>query len=529
MTDTTTISPNGKTTAPTKAVGVSGVVTQGGVLVSSDYDRAWKGVERDRTIQHMIDDPVIGSVLHGVEMLVRRVDWHVKPADESTAAEDAAQFVQECLDDMTGHWPGDTLAAVLTYLGWGWSCLEIVFKQRAGMGGTPPSRFDDGKTGWHRWALRPQPTRYGWEFVGDDPTALIQQDPATFRRITIPLAKCLLFRYSSRDNSPEGNTPLRVAYDAWYNKRKLQRIEAIGIERDLAGLPVGRVPSRDIAGNTDVYQAMQAIVTNIRNDAQGGLVISSERDDSGNYYQDVTLMATGGAKAIPTDPIIKRYANEVVTVFLANVMRTGQDSTGSYALAETQGGLFQQAIGAHLDTIAQTINEQAVVPLCRLNGIPEELIPTLEHGNIESANLEEMGRYITVLASTGAIVMTPELRFFLATIAGLPVPSVEEIEAQQAEEEAEAAAAEQARMDALQAAQDAQGAQAGEGAENVTPMPQRGAQAAVAASEVRRLVEDDGSVTLSDILQVMTWFDSVVEPEHRGLLNAKVIGEGGEE
>lgn len=399
MTDTTTLSPNGKVTAPTKAIGVSGVVHHGGVIYDQDYDLAWKGHRRDDTIRHMLDDPLIGAVLGGVEMLVRRVDWHVKPVDESPAADEAAQFVRECLDDMTGHWPGDTLAAVLTYLGWGWSCLEIVFKQRNGPGGKTPSRFDDGKTGWHRWALRPQATRYGWEFAGDDPIALIQQDPQTFQRLTIPLEKCLLFRYASRDNSPEGSTPLRVAYDAWYNKRKLQRIEAIGIERDLAGLPVGRVPSRDISGNTDVYQAMQAIVTNIRNDAQGGLVISSERDESGNYYQDVTLMATGGAKAIPTDPIIKRYANEVVTVFLANVMRTGQDGGGSYALADVQGGLFQQAIGAHLDTIAQTINEQAVLPLCRLNGIPDEFVPTLEHGDIESADLERLGKYLTDLAT----------------------------------------------------------------------------------------------------------------------------------
>lgn len=530
MTDTAVIKPNGKApSVPSKSIGVSGVVLQGGVLVSTDYDRAWKGTERDKTISAMLNDPLIGAVLGGVEFLVRRVDWTVKAANDSLAAEDAKTFIQESLDDMVGHWPGDTLATVLTYLGWGWSCLEIVFKQRNGPTGNPTSRFSDGKTGWHRWALRPQATRYGWEFDGDDPTVLIQQDPASFRRIPIPLEKCLLFRYASRDNSPEGSTPLRVAYDAWYNKRKLQRIEAIGIERDLAGLPVGRVPSRDIAGNTDVYQAMQEIVTNIRNDAQGGLVIASERDEHGNLYQDISLMATGGAKSIATDPIIKRYANEVVTVFLANIMRAGQDGVGTLALGQEQSSLFQQAIGAHLDTIAQTINEQAVLPLCRLNGIPDGLVPTLEHGDIESADLGRLGKYLTDLATAGLLVDTPELRSFLHEVAGIPVPTAAEITAQQAKEAEEAAAAEKARVEALQAAQNAQGGQEGD---QPTPIGKKGATGgkgaqegrAVAASEIREMVEANGQLSLSDMMEVMAWWDRTV-PEYAGMLNAAIVGE----
>src|SRR6185436_13564349 len=106
---------------------------------------------------------------------------------------------------------------------------------------------------------------------------------------------------------------------------------------------------------------------------------------------------------------IKRYANEIVTVFLANVMRAGQDGVGTQALAETQSGLMQQAIGAHLDTIAQTINEDGVAPLCRLNGIAEDLIPTLAHGDIESADLAALGKWITDLATAGLLADTPEL------------------------------------------------------------------------------------------------------------------------
>ena len=508
-----------------KPVGVSGVVAHGDVLYWDDRDAGWKGRRRDETIIAMANDPLFGSVLLGIEFLIRRVDWHLNPPDDSAAAAQAAEFVDGCLADMDNQWPGDTLARILTYLPWGWSAHEVVYKRRQGPDGTPPSRFTDGKIGWHRWALRPQPTRYGWRFVGDEPVALIQQDPATFHRIDVPLAKCLLFRYASRDNSPEGFTPLRVAYDAWYNKRKLQRIEAIGIERDLAGLPVGRVAAADIAANSDVYQAMQTIVTNIRNDAQAGLVIASDRDEQGHFYQDVTLMATGGARSFDTDPIIKRYANEVVTVFLANVMRTGQDGTGSYALADVQGGLFQQAIGAHLDTIAQTITEQAIGPLCRLNGIRSELWPTLEHGDIESADLATTGKYFTDLGTAGLIEDTPELRHFLHEIAGFPVPTVEELQQREAEREAEAkkAAAALAKARAAQPPP-TNGATPPNGKAPANQDGNAGGEAMM--SELRRFVADDGTISLSDLIEVMAWWRSVVPEQYADILDAKVLTDG---
>lgn len=434
MTDTTTVSPNGRSPlASGKSIGVSGTVNYGGVIYHSDYERAWQGTERDRTIQRMIDDPLIGSVLFGVEALVRRVDWSVQAADESPEAVEQAEFVQECLDDMVGNWPGDTLAQVLTFLGWGWSCLEMTYKRRSGITGTPPSRHDDGRIGWHRWALRPQNTRYGWKFDGDETTALIQMNPQTFERYTIPLEKCLLFRYTSRDNSPEGVTPLRVAYNAWYYKQNIQKVEAIGIERDLAGMPVYYLPGDDITGNTAVYQSAQQIVTGIRNDSQAGVVMAGDRDENGHRYQELELLSTGGSRSFDTDVVIRRYANEVVTAFLANVMRTGQDATGSYALADVQGGLFQQAIGAHLDTIAQTITEQAILPLIRFNGWDDQLTPTLVHGDIESADLARLGAYLVSLANAGILADTPELKAFVHEVAGLPVPSVEELDAEEDE------------------------------------------------------------------------------------------------
>lgn len=518
---------NGKS-APA-AIGASGVVQYGGVVNYADYDRSWTGFERDKTIQRMLNDPVIGAALSGAEMVIRRVDWRVDPADESEAATEAAEFVQSCFDDMRDAWPGDTLARVLTYLGWGWSTLSIGYKLRRGLAGDQPSRFDDGRVGWDEWMLLPQATRYGWEFdTRNRPTALVQQDPQTFKMVTVPLARCLHLRYGARDNSPEGATPLRVAFDAWYKGNRIEVIEGITIEREGAGLPVIYMPDSDINGNTPSFQMAQKIVTGLRTDSQAGVILAGNRDASGNRYWELELLSTGGQRAIDTAPVVARYDNKKLMVFQANVMKTGQDAVGSYALSETQGGLWQQGIGAHLDIIANAINEQVIPKLMAFNGIDPNLTPILAHGDVENADLEVLGGFFKVMADAGVVVDSPELRKQLHDLAGLPTPPLEEIEADMAEEERKAEEAERMAQEmAKQANVPQRGARAQPGAPGEdTPKPKaEPTKASEARQGLMTLVEsEDDSITLSTLVQIVGAWDRD-NPEAAGMLNARLVEE----
>ena len=517
------------------AIGVSGVVQYGGIIYSEDYDRAWQGEEADRTIRRMLNDPVIGAAILGAEMIIRRVAWRVDPADDSDEAEEVAEFVTSCLSDMTGFWPGDTMARILTYLGWGWSVLSVGYKQRTGRDGDPPSQYNDGLIGWDSWNLIPQQTRGGWKF--DDRgrvTGLVQLDPASFKEHVIPIERCLHFRFGNRTNSPEGLTPLRTAFDAWYRKNRIQVIEGIGIERDLAGLPLMRIPGADIQARNEVFSAAQQIVTSIRQDAQAGLVLSSDKDDSGNYYQEFDLVNSGGGRSINTDTIIRRYANEIVTVFLANVLRTGQDSVGAYSLAETQSGLMQLGLGAQLDVIGDVINSQELPRLMALNGFKPELQPVINHDNIENADLAKLGTYLGALASAGILIDTPELRVFVHDVAGIPVPPVDELKAdmERQQKEAEAAAkAEEARRQAeLEAA--AEQARRNDDDPAQTEKPERPVTVTATEraldSEVLEFVSPRGELTLGDIVKIKEWWDGVVPEQFKGLLEATVVQPGAE-
>ena len=58
----------------------------------------------------------------------------------------------------------------------------------------------------------------------------------------IPLNKSLYYRTTSINGDPSGRSILRNAYTSYEYLNNLQAIEAIAVERELAGIPVARIP-----------------------------------------------------------------------------------------------------------------------------------------------------------------------------------------------------------------------------------------------------------------------------------------------
>ena len=170
------------------------------------------------------NDDVVGAILFAIEMLVRQCSWNVEPGGATAKDKEAAQFVQGCMDDMQDTWI-DTVSEILSFLTYGWSYHEIVYKRR--MGNTrdtrTKSKFNDGLIGWKKLPIRAQETLYQWEYDKEDNLlGMTQMPPPDFGLFTIPMEKALLFRTKSRKNNPEGRSILRTAYRSWYFKRRIQ-------------------------------------------------------------------------------------------------------------------------------------------------------------------------------------------------------------------------------------------------------------------------------------------------------------------
>ena len=420
-------------------IGSSGLHQYGGEI-QQDFLRQLRGKQAYANYREMADnDPVVGSMLHAIEMLIRAVDWTVEPADnEDERAIAEAEFVSTCMSDMSTSW-ADTLAAILGFLVYGYSYHEIVYKRRQGFtkDGRTRSKFSDGRIGWRKLPTRAQDTIDRWDL---DETGGIkgayQNDPNSRKKgvVYLPIEKCLLFRTTSKLNNPQGRSVLRNAFIPWYYKRRIQEIEAIGIERDLAGLPVALVPPQLLSNAATseeraALDAIKQIVRNVKRDEQEGIVFPLAYDpETGNPAYDLKLLSTGGRRQFDTDAIIARYDQRIAMTVLADFLLLGHEKVGTQALSVSKVDLFIRSLDAFLSEIAEVMNQHAIPRLMRLNGVDEALSPTLTWSTPKSVDLGSIGSFITSLAQAGAPLFPDEnLEGYLRGIAGLPVGEAEAV------------------------------------------------------------------------------------------------------
>ena len=371
------------------------------------------------------NDPVVSGMLFAVRMLIRSVEWSVEPASEEPADEQAAEFLRSNMTDMTHSW-ADFIDEVMSMLAYGFSYHEIVYKIRK-----------DGRVGWKRLPIRAQDTLWEWCFdEAGTVTGMVQMAPPDYKVRHIPISRALLFRTSSHKNNPEGVSILRGAYRPWFLKKHIENIEAIGIERDLAGLPIAYVPPELLHKDaTPAQKAVLAdikkIVRNIRRDEQEGLVFPQIFDENGNKLYDFQLLSSGSRRNFDTNAVITRYDQRILVTSLADFILLGHDKVGSFALSSSKTEMFALAVGAWLDAIAEILNRFAVPRLFNLNTFPIAKPPKFVHGDIESADLGQLGDFITKLAAAGAPMFPdPELENHLRRQAGLP--ATQEVVAQPA-------------------------------------------------------------------------------------------------
>lgn len=406
-----------------KEIGRIGQRRYGGVFYE-EFLRELRGRKGVEAFHEMAEnDDIVGAILFSIEMLVKQATWNVEPGGPSAKDREAAEFVESCMDDMQDTWI-DTISEILSFLTYGWSLHEIVYKRRMGKTRDPrtKSKYTDGLIGWQKLPIRSQETLYEWVYdENDNLVGMTQQPPPSYDLFTIPMDKALLFRTKSRKDNPEGRSVLRNAYRSWYFKRRIQEIEGIGIERDLAGLPYITCPEGlNIWDETDAdAQAMRSgletMVKNIRRDQAEGAVLP--------YGFELKLLSTGGTRQFDTNKIIDRYDSRIAMTVLADFILLGHEKVGSFALSSDKTELFSMAIGAYLDIICETFNNKGIPALIDINGEHFSGItdyPIMTHGDVEDADLEKVAAYIKDMTGVGILVPDDGLEDYVREIGNLP-------------------------------------------------------------------------------------------------------------
>jgi hypothetical protein len=392
---------------------------------------------------------VVGGALFAFESLFRRVQWTEQPAPRPSGPKGAwtearakywAQFLGQCREDMAHTWPG-LIAEVLTQLPFGWAYFEVVYKYRRGPDQPDAryrSRHADNLIGWRKISLRPQHTLSRWAYDGDGGIQGMWQSAAG-GEVFIPIQRALHFRTTEAGNNPEGRSLLRNARRSYYFTKRLEEFEAIGIERNLNGIPLIEVPIELLSPDAGPAQkqALAMMVEQgkaLRRDEQAVVVMPSSTyidtvfDPKTETSKPVelntgyrfSLLGAPGSTPVDVNPTITRHKRDTALSLLASFLMLGIDGKGSLALSTDLTDLFELAGTGILDGVAATFNRFAVTPLMQLNGVPPELWPTLTHSGLSDAAFKEFLTTLGGLLGSGGITADPALEDHLRERLNLP-------------------------------------------------------------------------------------------------------------
>jgi hypothetical protein len=423
-------------TQSTKILGVAGDNTHNGQIRADEFLPELRGRKAIRKYREMRDnDSTIGAVMYSAEQVLRDVTLKVKPANDSDAAKAEADFVKSVLDDME-HSLDDHVAEALSFLSYGFAWFEVVYKRRVGpneRSDKKKSKYTDGRIGVRKIASRAPWTVNRFDVDVTTGTVLgIEQSVGNFvnTKNYIPANKSLYYRTTSLNGDPSGRSILRNAYTSYEFLNNLQMIEAIAVERELAGIPVARVPAEYLgpdatAAQSQFVSSLQTILRDVKFNEQGYIILPSdvytdtEGKLSNNRLVDIELMSSSGTRNIEIDPIVRRYQHDIARSVLSEFLLLGSQG-GSYALSKSKTDLFLRALESYIQAIVDVLNKQLVERLWELNGLNYDLMPTIEAGDVAPHDLREIAAFLRNLNGANIDVSNhPEVISDLMAIAEL--------------------------------------------------------------------------------------------------------------
>lgn len=373
------------------------------------------------TYKTMYHDPMIYAGINLIEMMISKVKWDVKPPENATEAQlEKCAFIKQCQNDMELSWE-EFIKEVLSYLLYGFCVMEKVYRRRTPSKG---SKYSDNLIGWRKLAIRSQDTieKWGWSKDGRELTHVYQdlsriEQDGRFdfffnspdkepKGLKIKRNKFMLFRYNAKRGNPLGCSPLKACYIPYKFKTIIEESEAIGITRDLTGMPVlGLHPKYMSPDATDadkaIYEYYKKVINNISNNEQSGLIYPLMYNEQGKKIIEFDLMSVQGGKQYDTDKIIKRFDDKMLTALFADILKLGQDSHGSFSLAGAKTNIVAMNIEARLKEIADVLNNDLIPQTYKQNGWEDTEFCKFVYEDLDEEDLDEFSKMVQRIGSIG--------------------------------------------------------------------------------------------------------------------------------
>lgn len=372
------------------------------------------------TYKQMSYHSTINAALTLYENLIGKVDWSFKPIKDATDEElRQAKLINEMMHDLTDQNWSEFISEALSANMYGFSVHEKVYRRRLKANG---SKYNDGVIGWKKLPIRNQETieKFIFSEDGNEVRGVKQNLSAvsdvynryssrTNNEVILPRSKIMLFRAGKHKGDPFGKSMLRDAYLAWRFLSVIEEIEANGVAKDLAGLPVLKLPPQYLSSDASPEQkAIRAyyenVMRNLQLNQQSALILPQAHDpDSKQPMFQLELLSLNGSKAMDTSKIKEYYKNLILTSLFADILVLGQSGGGSNALGQVKNSLSAAAAETMLRKIRDVINEDLIKQTYELNGWDTSRMGQMDFDNLETEDLESFSKAVQRFASTSVI------------------------------------------------------------------------------------------------------------------------------
>jgi hypothetical protein len=372
------------------------------------------------TYKQMSYHSTINSALTLYENLIGKVDWSFKPIKDASPEElRQARIINEMMQDLTDQTWSEFISEALSANMYGFSVHEKVYRRRLKANG---SKYDDGVIGWKKLPIRNQETieKFIFSEDGNEVKGVKQNLSAisdvynryssrTNNEVILPRSKIMLFKAGKSNGDPFGKSMLRDAYLAWRFLSVIEEIEANGVAKDLAGLPVLKLPPQYLSSEASPDQkAIRAyyenVMRNLQLNQQSALILPQAHDpDTRQPLFELQLLSLNGSKAMDTSKIKEYYKNLILTSLFADILVLGQSGGGSNALGQVKNSLSASAAETMLRKIRDVINDDLIKQTYELNGWNTSRMGQIDFDNLESEDLESFSKAIQRFASTSVI------------------------------------------------------------------------------------------------------------------------------
>lgn len=423
-------------------VGFSALKTRNGKIYEQDTS-AFRYPAMLKIVGEMSISPPVAIGLQALTTLMNRSNIIVQPVTgEDDTDRQRREYLESVFHDMTDSWQS-TMQHISTFKEYGHQVSEMVFRRRLTKNG---SKFQDGLVGLEALKNRPQNSISKWNYSTDGRTleSLSQsianvENSFRFSNLTdenglivIPREKFLLFRCDAKTDSPEGTSILSACYLAYRQLTLLQDHLMLGISKDTSGIPYASLPPKFLDPNASaedraVFLATQSILNNVADGTSRGIIFPKMVDsETKQDLFEFKLLEQKSGKAYDLPAVIKMLQANILSVLSADSITMGADKGGSLSLQDGSTNMLALTVAYRLSEIANTLNQELVPLLWRLNSWETTRMPKVVFSDISSVSKEEHSKWLQRVASVGLLELDRGMLNTIREIGGFEKRPIDE-------------------------------------------------------------------------------------------------------